>query len=162
MTSPLTVLAWSRAARRATAGDLRPANIASVPLPAPPMNAVVVSVHDGDTINVIANPYKRHYVGSAAEPQPIRLLGCNAAELRTPGGDAAAANLKALLPVGTPVVLSNIDDDKYAPRWDASVACVTGGQVVDLVAYLVQQQWAAAWNGSGKAPVPPFPRTVAS
>lgn len=133
------------------------------PVPAPvQLNAKVVAVTDGDSINVIVNPYKRHYVGSAEEPQPIRLLGCNAREKEMPGGPEARDHLAALLPPGTRIVLVTTDDDKFAPRWDCGVIYADPlGQSRDLVVDLVADNWAAPWNGRGTKPVPPWPRSIA-
>lgn len=132
----------------------------SVPVP-DFLNAVVVSVHDGDTFGVVAALKDGTYAGSQEHPQSIRLLGCNAAELKTPGGDAAAANLKALLPAGTKVVLSRVSDDRYPPRWDAAVTLLVNGVPTDLTTLLLDQQWVAPWTGSADKPTPPWPRTVA-
>lgn len=88
---------------------------------------------------------------------PVRLLGCNAAEHGTPGGDAATQHLKQLLPLGTSVALSTVAADKYGTRWDATVTLFDG---TDLVTQLIAQQWAAPWDGLGSKPVPPWPRTV--
>jgi len=156
--------AWARAAALYAVGATEPAP--AVPTPEL-LNAKIVSVHDGDTINVIAKvPGRNEYIGTADKPQPIRLLGCNAYELRATApdgskpGQAAQAYLAGLLPVGADVVLATIDDDKYAPRWDASVSFVYGGIVVDLVGLLIAQQYAAPWDGRGSAPLPVWPRTV--
>lgn len=121
------------------------------------LNAYVTRVYDGDTIYVDVDWGKRRW----DKDQPIRLLGCNAAELKTPGGDAAAANLQTMLPVGTWVGLATVKDDKFAPRWDCMITHIdaTGAQT-DLVRELIIQQWAAPWDGNGTKPVPPWPRTV--
>jgi endonuclease YncB( thermonuclease family) len=132
----------------------------SVPMPEF-INAVVVSVHDGDTFGVVADLGNGDYAGSTEHPQSIRLLGCNAAELKTPGGDAAAANLRALLPAGTRVVLSRRADDRYPPRWDAAVTFLLDETPVDLTTHLLDQQWVAPWTGAASKPTPPWPRTVA-
>lgn len=125
-------------------------------------NAVVVRVVDGDTINVVVDRGMYEYSGSTDNPIPVRLLGCNAREHGTPGGDAAKANLEALLPVGTPVVLQTARPDKFAPRWDAAVMYRgADGRFHELVDDLIAQQWAAAWDGKGEKPLPPWPRTVA-
>lgn len=123
-------------------------------VPAPYVyNATVKRVEDGDTIVVDVNwGWWRYDIET-----PVRLLGINAAEHGTPGGDAATANLTALLPPGTPVVLHTAKPDKYQRRWDAIVETPT---IPDLGAYLVSQQWAAPYNGDGVKPVPPWPRTV--
>ena len=119
-------------------------------------NATVLYVHDGDTFDcdVDFGFYLHH------APTPVRLLGCNAIELSQPGGKEARDNLAALLPVGAKVLLQTAKPDKYAPRWDAQVTYLTAdGAVHDLVTDLIAGQWAAAWDGSGPRPVPPWPRT---
>jgi endonuclease YncB( thermonuclease family) len=91
--------------------------------------AKIVSVHDGDTIKV-SIPLARSrakdrdlgfhiYVehGWLVLHAPIRLLGCNAIELHSPGGVEARDNLAALLPVGTTVMLMTVAVDKYGSRW---------------------------------------------
>lgn len=128
----------------------------SVPTPFA-YNATVVDVHDGDTFSVIVDRGFYDYLGNHDHPIPVRLLGCNAIELAQPGGVEARDNLRALLPVGSAVVLRTAKPDKYAPRWDALVETPTQP---DLVAYLVAQQWVAAWDGVGPKPTPPWPRTV--
>lgn len=120
-------------------------------------NAVVVKVVDGDTVNVIVDRGMYDYAGSVEHPIPVRVAGCNARELSEPGGPEARDAVEALLPPGTQVVLHTVKPDKYAPRWDAYIETAT---VPDLTTELVAQQWAAAWNGTGTAPVPPWPRTV--
>lgn len=86
----------------------------------------------------------------------FRLLGCNAWEHGTPAGDAATANLRALLPTGTVVGLTSISADKYF-RYDAQVTLPDGR---DLVSVLVAGQWATPWDGLGTKPLPPWPRSV--
>lgn len=118
-------------------------------------NATVLYAHDGDTFDcdVDFGFYLHH------APTPVRLLGCNARELSAPGGIEARDNLAALLPVGARVLLQTAKPDKYAPRWDAQVTYLTAdGAVHDLVTDLIADGWAAAWDGKGSAPVPPWPR----
>lgn len=86
----------------------------------------------------------------------FRLLGCNAAEHGTPAGDAATANLKALLPIGTVVGVSSVANDKYS-RYDALISLPDG---TDLVTKLIAEQWVAPWDGLGPKPTPPWPRTI--
>lgn len=124
-------------------------------LPAPTLlNATVLDVHDGDTFEVEIAWGRRRF----DRPVPIRLLGCNAHELGTPGGDAAMVNLRQMLPAGTPVLLVNPTDDKYAPRLDAEVIYHAMGSLRNLAVDLVAQFWAAPWNGKGPRPLPPWPR----
>jgi hypothetical protein len=70
----------------------------------------------------------------------------------------AAAHLGSLLPAGSWVGLQMVRDDKFAPRWDCTVAFLLDGQVTDLATHLVWTHWAAPWNGRGVQPVPPWPR----
>lgn len=121
-------------------------------------NAQVVYVHDGDTIYCEIDRGMYDYGGSWDHPLPVRLTGCNARELAMVGGPEAAAHLTALLPPHTPVVLWTVKPDKYAPRWDAVVETAA---TPSLQAFLIAEQWAIYWNGSGPAPVPVWPRTVA-
>lgn len=88
----------------------------------------------------------------------VRLFGCNAAELGTPGGDAARDFLTAMLPVGCPVLLASEKPDKFGGRILAVVQLAGGTDVAQL---LIEQGWAAPWNGRGVKPVPPWPREVA-
>lgn len=120
-------------------------------------NAVVVYVHDGDTIYVVIDRGMYDYCGALDHPIPIRLYGINARELGERGGNEASDNLSGILPPGAPVVLHTMKPDKYAPRWDAIVETAT---IPDLSAHLVATQWAAIYFGSGVKAVPPWPRTV--
>jgi endonuclease YncB( thermonuclease family) len=86
----------------------------------------------------------------------FRLLGCNARELSQLGGREAAANLAALLPVGTQVTIRSVKPDKFGGRYLAVVTLPDGS---DLVSTLIAEGWAAAWNGTGTKPVPPWPRS---
>lgn len=118
-------------------------------------NATITHVHDGDTYTVEVATW----LGETVETN-VRLLGCNCAELGTPSGNAARDYVTALLAAGTPVVLTHVDNDKYGGRTDATVTFLLNGVVTDLADHLIAEQYAAAWNGSGKQPVPPWPRTV--
>lgn len=129
---------------------------ASTVFPAPFLyNATVVSVHDGDSVNVIIDRGMFDYAGSTEHPVPVRLVGMNARELSEPGGPEAAAYLTSLLPAGTKIVLTTLRPDKFAPRWDAYVTTET---IPDLAAHLIDNDWAAAWDGNGTRPKPPWPR----
>ncbi len=116
-----------------------------------PHRAIVKRVVDGDTIVCDIDLDLRSWLVD----YKVRLLGCNAAEKSTEAGMAAAANLQDVLRPGTPVVLTLIKDYKYGGEFCARVWL--GDR--DLISELIQQAWAAAWDGTGKAPVPPWPRT---
>jgi endonuclease YncB( thermonuclease family) len=117
--------------------------------------ATINYVHDGDTINVDLDQGLDQW----HKRLNVRFLGGNAAELRTPGGDAAAANLKAMLPLGTVITLRSVAWDKFGGRVDADVVQLAG---VDLIQLLITEQWLAPWDGTGPKPVPPWPRTVSA
>ena len=116
--------------------------------------ATIESVTDGDTCVALID------LGfSILHRVNVRLFGCNAAEHATPGGDAATAHLRTLLPAGTRVGLRSRGVDKYGGRTDASLllADATGKLTVDLVTGLIADGWAAPWNGTGPKPVPVWP-----
>jgi micrococcal nuclease len=115
--------------------------------------ATVVSVHDGDTIKVDLDQGLDEWHRNLN----VRLNGCNAIELSQPGGHQARDNLAALLPAGTAVTVRSVSWDKFGGRVDADIELADGS---DLVAGLIAAQWAAAWDGTGVRPVPPWPRTV--
>lgn len=132
--------------------------------------ATVLAVHDGDSLTVsirLARTRARDADlgfhihaehGWLVLHAPIRLLGCNAIELKDPGGVEAQQHLATVLPVGTLVSLSTVATDKYA-RWDAAVTLPDG---TDLVTGLIRDGWAAAWNGLGPKPTPAWPRITAA
>ena len=116
--------------------------------------ATVEKVVDADTIVALID------LGfSILHRVNVRLWGCNAAEHGTPGGDAATAHLRTLLPVGTRVGLRSKGADKYGGRSDASLllADAAGALTVDLVTGLIADGWAAKWDGTGSKPVPAWP-----
>jgi endonuclease YncB( thermonuclease family) len=117
-----------------------------------PYPATVDHVIDGDSIMLAAD------LGwDITLRQNVRLLGLNARELSEPGGKEARDHLTALLPPGTPVTLVSHGWDKYGGRTDGTVILPAIG---DVGTFLIAGQWAAAWDGSGSRPVPPWPRTV--
>jgi len=116
--------------------------------------ATAVRVVDGDTLVLDIDLG----FGVWRHQQVIRLIGCNAIEVKEPGGEEARANLASLLPAGTEVTVTSVKVDKFGPRYDAAVTLADGR---DLVSVLVAGQWAAHWNGRGPRPFPPWPRRVA-
>uniref|UniRef100_A0AAU3I7W5 TNase-like domain-containing protein n=1 Tax=Streptomyces sp. NBC_01393 TaxID=2903851 RepID=A0AAU3I7W5_9ACTN len=122
-------------------------------------NAIVTDVHDGDTVTVDLDLG----VDTWKHAFHVRLLGGNARELKDPGGAEAHANLSALLPLGSRVVVlshktgHDIEPDKYGGRYLASITLPDGR---DLATLLVEQQWLAPWDGKGARPLPPWPRKI--
>ena len=122
-------------------------------------SAVVTDVHDGDTITVDLDlgldTWKHDF--------HVRLDGGNSRELKQPGGKEARANLSALLPLGSRVVIRShkqgrdVAPDKYGGRYLATVTLPDGR---DLVAHLIEQQWLVPWDGKGEKPLPPWPREI--
>lgn len=118
-------------------------------LPAYQYAAQVISVHDGDTCEVNIDMGFKLWLCE----QPIRLLGCNAIELKDPGGVEARDNLAGIL-TGAQVVLRTVKPDKYGGRMLAAIWL--GDR--DIVAELIASGWAAPWDGKGVKPVPSWPR----
>lgn len=114
--------------------------------------AVVVSVHDGDSVDVNVSMGWDTYRLS-----PIRLWGMNAIELAQPGGVEARDHLMAMLPVGLAVTLVSHGYDKYGNRTDAQILLPNG---VDTGIQMIADGYAAAWTGKGPRPVPPWPIPV--
>lgn len=119
--------------------------------PAYRYTATVLRVIDGDTLSV--NVDLGFHLTLRA--QTIRLAACNAREFEQPGGPEASANLTQLLPPSTVVTLSTVRADKFGGRYDAHITLADG---TDLVSKLIDEGWAAAWDGEGPKPVPPWPR----
>lgn len=117
-------------------------------------NAIVLDVHDGDTIRCRVDRGFRDY-----SEWPIRLVGCAARELSEPGGKDARDNLRTLLPVGTQVLLHTLKPDKFGDRKDALVTVEVDGKELDLATYLISEGWAVEWTGQGTQPKPVWPRS---
>lgn len=114
-------------------------------------NAVVLAVHDGDTLTVSLD------LGFNLRLQlTVRLVGINARELAEPGGPEARDALGAYLPPGREVSVRTLKPDKFGGRYDADVWLDAGHPTVSEL--MVATGWAAAWNGRGPKPVPPWPR----
>jgi endonuclease YncB( thermonuclease family) len=114
--------------------------------------ATVARVIDGDT--VVVDLDLGFYV---TVRMSCRLAGINAIELHSPGGPEAADNLRVLLPVGTAVTIQSIRPDKFAGRFDGVIYLGAG---MSINGTLLATGWAAAWDGTGIAPVPPWPRVT--
>jgi|GEM_PF-3276945 len=115
-----------------------------------PVLAKVVSCHDGDTCTVQAEPWP-----GDLKIVEVRIDGINAAELKGPCPQAAeqAQVRLAELVVGTTVVLTDVQPDKYGRRSHAfpvraKVATQDGR---DVAALMIGAGLAEAYHGRGKA-----------
>jgi micrococcal nuclease len=118
----------------------------------------VTKVSDGDSCKVDLDLG----LGVIKKSVGIRLLGCNAPELKQPGGPEAKQALAEYLPIGSTVLLQSVKYDKYGGRLDADIWLIDhagrpleGGNVVQ---WLAQKGFVALWDGKGERPVPTWPR----
>lgn len=116
--------------------------------------ARVVRCIDGDT--VLLDIDLGHYVWVRLA---CRLMGAgygvNARERSQPGGPEAGAYLAGLLPpVGGSVVVRSVAVDKYSGRFDGQIQLPDGRDAAEV---MVAAGYAVAWDGKGRAPVPPWP-----
>jgi endonuclease YncB( thermonuclease family) len=118
-------------------------------------SARVARVIDGDTFVVDVDLGFRIWSTAVS----MRILGINARELHDPGGAEAKANLETLVPPNVFVTMTSVKPDKYGDRWLAKIVLPDGR---DLSQTLIDQQYAAPWNGRGVKPVPPWPRKGAA
>jgi endonuclease YncB( thermonuclease family) len=114
--------------------------------------ATVTSVYDGDTFTVMADCGFEVW-----RVVDVRLNGCNAIELHSPGGAEARTHVLELMPVGTKITLTVSGWDKYGDRSDSLVTLPDGR---DLTSTMVADGYAAAWDGKGPKPSPPWPIPV--
>jgi micrococcal nuclease len=122
--------------------------------------ASVVRVIDGDTVVLdVSLGFGLWLRASPQHPMSFRLAGCNAIELRHPGGRETRDHLVSILPAGTTVLIRSVAVDKYGGRYDALIDAPGVGDVTE---HLIAGGWAARWDGKGKAPVPPWPRQPAT
>jgi len=112
----------------------------------------VLDVHDGDTVKVDID----HGMGIWSRGVLVRLVGVAARELRDPGGPEARDYLRGLLPLGALVHVDSHGWDKYGGRISGTVFLPTGGTATER---MVSDGYAAPWDGNGKQPQPPWPRT---
>lgn len=111
--------------------------------------ATVVRVIDGDSVLVDLD--LGFYVRVRLS---CRLAGINALEIGQPGGAEAREHLSSMLPTGATVVVESVSVDKYAGRFDGRIQLLGGG---DAGAVMVADGYAAAWDGRGRRPSPPWP-----
>lgn len=111
--------------------------------------AIVRRVVDGDTVALDVDlGFWTHAL------MLCRLVGLNARELNEPGGQDARAHLMGMLPVGSEVRVASISPDKYAGRFDGHLYTLTG---IDVNAQMIDDGYAAPWDGKGPRPNPPWP-----
>lgn len=122
----------------------------------------VMSVTDGDTLVMLLDRG-----GDDWWRVSVRLDGVNARELTAPGGREARQHLAGLVAPVSPVSLAELFDgrhtatvrslryDKYSGRIDARVLLPDGR---DVAQQMVADGFAAAWDGRGPRPVPPWPQ----
>lgn len=120
-------------------------------------NAVIVAVHDGDTIVADVDLGFR----TAHNEAHFRIAGVSARELKMPGGTEARDHLAELLPPGTRVLIRSIKigrdpaDEMSFDRYVVTVQLPSGS---DLATTLVNTGWASYWNGRTKpTPYPAWP-----
>lgn len=114
--------------------------------------ATVVKIHDGDTAQLAVTIDLLW--STAIIPASCRLAGCNARELKDPGGREARDHLAGLLPTGTKTTVTVVAIDKYSGRFDGHLALPDGQ---DAATAMIADGYAAAWSGKGTRPAPPWP-----
>ena len=91
----------------------------------------------------------------------LRLFGLNAREHNDPGGaearDALQGVIDSILEPDGSFIFESMGWDKYSNRVEANIPLPNGGSVND---WMIRNQWAAKWTGTGAKPLPPWPRTV--
>lgn len=111
-------------------------------------NAKVVSAYDGDTLTAMVD-----HGMALFSFRSVRILGINCRELKDPGGKEARDHLLSLVPVDAPVIITSSSWDKYGGRIDGRLQAEFG----DVSDRMIQDGYAAAWNGVGTRPVPEWP-----
>jgi endonuclease YncB( thermonuclease family) len=111
-----------------------------------PVNASVVTVVDGDTLEVSA----RIWLGIDVATR-VRIRGIDTPELHSTCAlektMAEAARLKLVTIAGDAVRLTNVANDKYGGRVDADVATSTGA---DIAAAMIATGLAHPYDGKGE------------
>lgn len=88
--------------------------------------------------------------------QKFRLNRIATAPGVTPSGLGAAFRLAGLLEP-SPFHLTSVRPYKFGDEWMAEIVLADGRNVSDL---LVEEQWAVYWDGRGRQPLPPWPRSL--
>lgn len=127
--------------------------------------AVVVSVHDGDTVKVFIDRG-----GDDWWLTNLRLHGCAARELKDPGGPEARDYLTGLLARIRPPTVA----DMFQPHWQGQCESLSwdkyAGRIqgrlwlpdspLDVSTLLVRAGFAVVWDGRGVQPKPDWPIPV--
>lgn len=113
--------------------------------------AMVLDVHDGDTIRVRADLGWRIQLDTL-----VRLDGIDAPELKLPAGTVARDYLAAVIPVGSVVTVVSKQllgqREKYG-RVLADVLVDKGrGELLDVAKDMVSTGHAKPWSGKGEKP----------
>lgn len=87
-----------------------------------PYPAVILDVHDGDTMRVDLDLGFGVHLTSLS----CRVYGINAPELSADAGKIARDYAKTLLPVGTRVMITSHGFDKYGGRFDGEIKLEDG------------------------------------
>lgn len=134
--------------------------------PAMSFSASLVRVVDGDTAildlivpSTVEIPAAASVLGFTVRAELLltftlhcRLRGYNSREAKDAGGAAAATRLGQLL--AGPIMVSDIELDKYGGRINAIVTTADGRRV-DAV--MIAEGLGAWWDGRGQKPLPSWP-----
>lgn len=121
--------------------------------------ASVIRVIDADTIVVLLDMGADQYWRTN-----LRLNGGNSREHDEPGGQEAIAHIREFV---APVVALSVTSLFACPAtvvslsWDKYGGRVIGNLIIpgvgDVMQKMIRDGYAAAWNGKGVRPVPPWP-----
>jgi endonuclease YncB( thermonuclease family) len=129
--------------------------------------AIVVAIHDGDTLRLdielssrcSASPtvdlgfnIELRHNGIWLARQAVRLWGCNAPEIRTTAGQASLYQMRSLVKLGDKVTLTYRGADKYGTRILGSI-CLQRTPPVDVVTAMIASGHCVPWDGHGPKPV---------
>lgn len=128
---------------------------------------VLEPAHDGDTVklHLVPDPVSVDVgfgvtVKAGAElVKTCRLMqspvmGCNAIELKNPGGPEARDHLRAILASAPSLRVLSVKGDKWRDRFDGVIYLPDGSSAGDL---MVASGYAIPWDGKGDPPTPPWP-----
>jgi endonuclease YncB( thermonuclease family) len=133
-----------------TAAPVATPTAATVAFPRMYPGSVVLDNHDGDTARISID------LGfDISWKVACRLHGIAARELSDLGGREARDHLTGIIPPGTLVDVLSVKYDKYSGRVD--VVLFLSSTHTDVGAQMIRDGYAAAWDGKGAQPKPPWP-----